>query len=250
MHTMRTRTLVLAAAQSLAISVLAAGVSTAPQAPSDQRAAEAPLTPADPAFGRFIYEHSVEIEVRNTDGGVVRRAAGMLSSDSGYVMTSLDVVVGGTEYLIVGPALRVARVAKALAVSKAGRIAILQLTGKAPAIGTPARADSPPQAGDSIYAAPPPGRTEARAEARRVTTLRTEPDGAVILELDFKSTAGAALYNSRGALVAIVRGSARAEPSNRAVFVPDRMPGEWVLYFPARVGDPIAEKPTSRVPDR
>jgi hypothetical protein len=243
-------TVVLVVAGSFAISVVAGANPPASQAPPGQRGADASLTPADPAFAKFIYEHDVEIEVRNTDGGVVRKGAGVISSDSGYVMTSLDVVVGGTEYFVTGPAVvGGAGVAKALAVSKAGQIAILQLTGKPPTVSTPARSESPPQVGDSIYARPPAGGPEVPHQAGKIATLKTEPDGAVVLEVNFRSTAGAALYNSRGALVAIVRGSERARPSNRAVFVPDPMPGEWVLYFPARVGDPIARKPVSRVPD-
>ena len=242
-------TVVLVVAKSFAISVVASADPRASQAPPGQRVADVPMTPTDPAFTRFILEHAVEIEVRNTDGGVVRKGAGVISSDSGYVMTTLDVVVGGTEYLVAGPAvIGGARVAKALAVSKSGQIAVLQLTGKAPAVRTPVRSDSPPQAGDSIYATPPVGGSEVPLQAGKIVTLKTERDGAVVLEVNFRNTAGAALYNSRGALVAIVRGSEHGRPSNRAVFVPERMPGEWVLYFPARVGDPLARKPVSRVP--
>jgi hypothetical protein len=243
-------TAVLMVASSFALSVDASADPRASQALPGQRLGDAPLTPAAPAFARFVYEHAVEIEARNTDGAVVRKGAGVLSSNSGYVMTSLDVVVGGTEYLVAGPAITAgARVARALAVSKVGQIAILQLTGIPPTVSTPARSESPPQTGDSIYAPPPAGRSEAPLQAGKIAALKTEPDGGVVLEVTFRSTAGSGLYNSRGALVAIVRGSDRARASNRAVFVPDRMPGEWVLYFPVRVGDPIVRKPVSRVPD-
>ncbi len=242
--------LVLALAQPLAVSVLPDGAPMPEQVPTGQRAADVSLNPAEPSFARFINEHAVEIEVRNTDGRVVRKGAGVISSDSGYVMTSLEVVVGGTEYLVAGPAVGATRAATALAVSKAGQIALLQLTGKPPAIATPARSSSPPQAGDRLYTAPPTGQAEAPLRPGKISAVRTERDGAVLLELDVRSPAGAAVYNSRGALVGIVRGGDQARPSNRAVFVPDRMPGDWVLYFPARVGDPIARKPISRPPDR
>jgi hypothetical protein len=230
---------------------LVVGAHTAQQGTvGGQRVEDSALTPSNPSFARFIFEHAVEIEVRNTDGRVVRNGAGVISSDSGYVMTSLDVVVGGTEYVVSGLTVKGGRVARALAVSEAGQIAILQLIGTPPAVSTPSRSESPPQAGDSIYAAPPPGHVEALPQTGKVAAVKTEPDGAVILELDLRTTRGVPLFNSRGALVAIVRGNEQTRPSNRAVFVPDRMPGEWVLYFPARVGDPIARKPVSRTPSR
>jgi hypothetical protein len=217
-------------------------VSQAPAAPA--------LTPGSPAFDRYIHDHAVEIEVRNTDGRIVRKGAGVISSDSGYVMTSLDVVVGGTDYLIAGAAVQPPRSATALAVTKAGQLALLQLTGKPPALSTPARSASPPQPKDAVFGIPRPPLTEPDVRRGEISGIKTERDGSAILEVSFSSVAGTGLYNSRGALVAITRGSDKPRPSNRAVFVPDRMPGDWVLYFPARVGDPIARKPAAPPPQR
>jgi hypothetical protein len=223
-----------------------------PQPPAGgavSQAAPAPaLTPGSPAFDRYIHDHAVEIEVRNTDGRIVRKGAGVISSDSGYVMTSLDVVVGGTDYLVAGAAVQPPRSATALAVTKAGQLALLQLTGKLPALTTPARSVSPPQPGDAVFGVPRPQLTESGVQRGQISGIKTERDGSAILEVSFSSVAGTGLYNSRGALVAITRGSDKPRPSNRAVFVPDRMPGDWVLYFPARVGDPIAKKPAAPLP--
>jgi hypothetical protein len=192
-----------------------------PQPPAGgavSQAAPAPaLTPGSPAFDRYIHDHAVEIEVRNTDGRIVRKGAGVISSDSGYVMTSLDVVVGGTDYLVAGAAVQPPRSATALAVTKAGQLALLQLTGKLPALTTPARSVSPPQPGDAVFGVPRPQLTESGVQRGQISGIKTER-------------------------------SDKPRPSNRAVFVPDRMPGDWVLYFPARVGDPIAKKPAAPLP--
>jgi hypothetical protein len=68
-------------------------------------------------------------------------------------MTSLDVVVGGTEYLVAGPAIvGGARAAKALAVSKAGQVAILQLTGNNVAVYSRWRSSWPPASSGRIAA--------------------------------------------------------------------------------------------------
>jgi hypothetical protein len=205
----------------------------------------APPKPGDPAFDRYMHEHAVELEVRSTDGRVIRSGAGVISSDSGYVMTALELVVGGAGFVVSGRMVGSPRPATALAITGSGAVAILQLTGEPPRVQTPLRSLSPPQPGDMVYAfvATPPSTQPARREGR-IAQVTTDSDGSVLLQVSFAMRVGTPLYNSQGSFIGIVRGASRSGgQSNRAVFVPDGMPGDWVLYFPARVGDPIAKKP-------
>ena|SRR5688572_10632988 len=101
------------------LSVFADSANQRPATPDSKPPTPVVLTPTDPAFDRFMLDHALQIQVRSTDGRVVRRGAGVISSDAGYVMTSLELVVGGTEYLVTGPALDVPRSATALEIGRA-----------------------------------------------------------------------------------------------------------------------------------
>jgi len=196
-----------------------------------------PLVPESPEFDRRMHDCALKIEVRSTDGVLVRQASAVLTGNSGYVMTSLDAVVGGSVYTVSGGAMKAARSATPLAVTRIGDLAILQLElSKDDRLVYPPRAKSPPVAGDRVYAVVTgvPGRKEGK-----VISVSEPKDGSRPLQTDRSLEAGTGLYNSRGELAAIVRKSGKASTSTLAVFAPLRMAGNWVDYFPARVGAPI-----------
>jgi len=196
-----------------------------------------PLTPESPEFDRRMHDCALKIEVRSTDGVLVREASAVITGNSGYVMTSLDAVVGGAVYTVTGGTMKAARSATPLAVTRMGDLAILQLQlSKDDRFVYPPRAKSPPVVGDRVYAVVTgaPGRKEGK-----VISMSEPKDGSRLLRTNLSLDAGTGLYNSRGELAAIVRKSGKASTSTLAVFAPARMLGNWVEYFPARVGAPV-----------
>lgn len=221
--------------------VPSAGTSTMPiaVAPPEQAA----LSPGSPEFDARIVRQGLRLEARNMDGKLIRRANAVLTSTSGYVMTSLEAVAGASTFSVAGGMLKEPREAKALAVTRKGNLAILQLVMTADdRLEQPPRAKVPPVVGDRLYSIDSTG--QPRKEGR-VVSISEAKDGGRLLTVSIALESGTPLYNARGELAAITRRST----ANRtvAVYAPERMPGDWVEYFPARVGEPIVKKPPEKV---
>jgi hypothetical protein len=213
---------------------------------SVEKAQATVVSPGDPAFDRRLLDHALQIEARSTDGRLVRSGSGVLTADSGYVMTSLDVVVGGSTYRVSGGVVGSSRDAAPLAVTRQGDIAILQLqmAKEEERLSQPPRTKSPPAVGDRLYAAAREGGS--RKEGKVVSSSEAK-DSSRLLRINLLLEPGTGLYNSRGELVAIVRVSGKSKSSGLAVFTPQGMPGDWVEYFPSRVGEPIKKKPVEKM---
>jgi hypothetical protein len=196
-----------------------------------------PLAPDSPEFNQRMLDSALRIEVRSGDGVLIREASAVLTDSSGYVMTSLDAVVGGSVYMVSGGPLKAARSATPLAVTRQGDLAILQLqVSRDERLARPPRAKSPPVPGDRVYAALP--GTSGRKEGK-VLSVSGSKDGSRLLKTSLPLEPGSGLYNGRGELVAIVRKAGKAATSSLAVYAPGRMRGTWVGSFPSRLGDAL-----------
>ncbi|MDQ2870261.1 MAG: trypsin-like peptidase domain-containing protein [Acidobacteriota bacterium] len=202
----------------------------------------APLPTPTPIqdVSRFVSDHAVTLLVQTGEGRLIRKGQAMLSTSEGYVMTSLDLVAGGSSFVVSGGVVGESRPAKALAVSRRGKIAILQLDMKSGEhLGDAApRTDVPPGAGDKLFAL---GET-GRVVEGKVASISEDPDTTRLLHLNLALAAGAPLFNFRGQFVGVVRTPVRKAPGSLAVFVPAKVPGDWVDYFPSSVRDPIHKK--------
>ncbi len=200
-----------------------------------------PLTPTPiQDVSRFVSDHAVTLLVQTGEGRLIRKGQAMLSTSEGYVMTSLDLVAGGSSFVVSGGVVGEGRPAKALAVSRRGKIAILQLDMKSGEhLGDAApRTDVPPGAGDRLFALGDGGRVIDG----KVLSIFEDSDTTRLLHLDRALASGAPVFNFRGQFVGVVRGAVRKAAGGIAVFVPAKVPGDWVDYFPSSVREPIRKK--------
>ncbi|MEP6768387.1 MAG: trypsin-like peptidase domain-containing protein [Acidobacteriota bacterium] len=206
-----------------------------------------PLTPTPiQDVSRFVSDHAVTLLVQTGEGRLIRKGQAMLSTSEGYVMTSLDLVAGGSSFVVSGGVVGAARPAKALAVSRRGKIAILQLEMKSEErLGDVApRTDAPPGAGDRLFAL----RESGQVVEGRVASISQDTDTTRLLHLNLGLPSGTPIFNFRGQFVGVIRGSVRKVPGAVAVFVPSKVPGDWVDYFPSTIREPIHKKVIEALP--
>src|ERR1700682_1187421 len=115
--------------QVLSLLQTASPLPVTPVVGMDQRFAAPTPTPIQDVAG-FARDHSVTLIVQTGEGRLIRKGRAALSTSEGYIITSLDVVVGGSSFLVSGGLVGPPRPAQALAVSRRGKLAILQLEMK------------------------------------------------------------------------------------------------------------------------
>ncbi|MEO8191782.1 MAG: trypsin-like peptidase domain-containing protein [Acidobacteriota bacterium] len=215
-----------------------------PMVQLDQHTVLPTPTPVQDVAG-FVRDHSVTLLVQTGEGRLIRKGQAALSTPEGYIVTSLDLVVGGSSFLVSGGLVGTARAAKALAVSRKGKLAILQLEMKEnERLGdqTP-RTNIAPGVGDKVFGV---GAEGATAEGK-VLSVSEDADGTRLMKTSVALPAGSPLFNYRGQFVGVRRVSSGPQ-AGLVVFVASSVPGDWVDYFPSSLREPIRKKAIESLP--